>query len=254
VATLGVRPNFLDYSPRERERILRTELVLFPTLNYAQFLTTAGQRIFPSLETYLYADEKIKQTTLFYILGIPHPRTRVYYSRHHDEILEDFAFPFVAKIPRSSARGRGVYKIDSQEVLEAYLQKNPIAYIQEYVPHEKDLRVVLINYEPVLAYWRIPRPGNFRSNLAQGGSICFDSIPSDAVDTARQAAQKCRFNDVGMDLLLSEGRWQVLEANMEYGRQALQKKGLDLKEIIREKLLAGELGRRRKDKSVVCGV
>lgn len=241
VDTLGVRPNFLDYPPSERKRILTADMVLFPTLNYAQFLTTAGQRIFPSLETYLYADEKIKQTTLFYLLGVPHPRTRVYYRRHHQEIIKDFAFPFVAKIPRSSARGRGVFKIDTREALEAYLGRNPIAYIQEYVPHEQDLRVVLINYQPVLAYWRIPCSGNFRSNLAQGGEIRFDRIPQRAVEAARKAARKCRFDDVGMDLIFSRGRWQVLEANMEYGRKALQTQGLDLREIIRGKLLAGEL-------------
>jgi len=242
VDTLGVRPNFLDYSPRERERILTADMVLFPTLNYVQFLTTSGRKIFPSLETYLYADEKIKQTTLFYMLGIPHPHTRVYYRLHHHDILKDFAFPFVAKIPRSSARGRGVYKIDSKEALDAYLDLNKIAYIQEYVPHEQDLRVVLINYEPVLAYWRIPCSGNFRSNLAQGGMISFDPIPQEAVETAQNAARKCRLNDVGIDLIHSRGRWQVLEANMKYGRKGLQMQGLDLKEIIRKKLLSGELG------------
>jgi hypothetical protein len=32
-----------------------------------------GKNIFPNLETYLYADEKIKQTTLFYMLAFPIP-------------------------------------------------------------------------------------------------------------------------------------------------------------------------------------
>jgi ribosomal protein S6--L-glutamate ligase len=241
VLTLGVKSNFLDYTARERECILTADIVLFPTLNYAQFLTTSGIKIFPSLETYLYADEKIKQTTLFYMLGIPHPHTRVYYRRHHQDILKDFAFPFVAKIPRCSARGRGVFKIESKEALEAYLEVNKIAYIQEYVPHERDMRVVLINYQPVLAYWRIPCPGNFRSNLAQGGTISFDHIPREGVETARNAARKCRLNDVGIDVIHLRGHWHIMEANMKYGRKGLKMKGMDLKEIIREKLLSGEL-------------
>jgi len=242
VETLGVRPNFLDYTQTERNLILNADMVLFPTLNYAQFLTTLGKKIFPSLETYLYADEKIKQTTLFYMLGIPHPRTRVYYHLHHQDILDDFGFPFVAKIPRCSARGRGVFKIDNQEALDAYLGVHPIAYVQDYLPHDRDLRVVLINYDPVLAYWRIPSPGNFRSNLAQGGTISFDRIPAKGVETARNAARKCRLDDVGIDLIHSQGRWHVMEANMKYGHKGLKMKGLDLKEIIRGKLLSGELG------------
>jgi len=242
VETLGVRPNFLDYTQTERDHILNADMVLFPTLNYAQFLTTLGKKIFPSLETYLYADEKIKQTTLFYMLGIPHPRTRVYYHLHHQDILDDFGFPFVAKIPRCSARGRGVFKIDNQEALDAYLGVHPIAYVQEYLPHDRDLRVVLINYDPVLAYWRIPCPGNFRSNLAQGGTISFDEIPPEGVKAAQEAACKCRLTDVGIDLIQSQGLWHVMEANMKYGRNGLRMKGLDLKEIIRKKLLSGELG------------
>jgi len=241
VRTLGVRPNFLDYSPEERERILKADMVLFPTLNYAQFLTTSRRKIFPSLETHLYADEKIKQTTLFYMLGIPHPRTRVYYRRHHKDILDDFSFPFVAKIPRCSAQGRGVFKIDHQAALDAYLDRGPIAYIQEFLPHERDLRVVLINYEPVLAYWRIPCAGNFRANLAQGATICFDHIPPEALETAWDAAYRCRLNDVGMDLIHARGIWHIVEANMKYGRKGLKMKGMDLKQILRQKLLSGEL-------------
>jgi ribosomal protein S6--L-glutamate ligase len=241
VWTLGVRPNFLDYTPEERELILEADIVLFPTLNYAQFLTTSGRKIFPSLETYLYADEKIKQTTLFYMLGISHPRTKVYYHLHHQDILKEFTFPFVAKIPRCSARGRGVFKIDTNKALEAYLEVHKIAYIQEFLPHERDLRVVLINYQPVLSYWRIRCPGNFRSNLAQGGKICFDDIPREGIKTAQEAARKCRLNDVGIDLIHSQGQWYIMEANMKYGRKGLKMKGLDLKEILRGKLLSGEL-------------
>jgi len=241
VLTLGVRPNFMDYAPAERKKIFDAEIILFPTRNYAELFTTMRKRIFPSLETYLYADEKIKQTTLFYMMGVPHPRTRVYYHLHHADILKEFTFPFMAKIARRSAQGRGVFKIHNPDQLEAYLKLTRIAYIQEYIPHERDLRVLLINYQPVLCYWRIRNPENYRTNLSQGGTISFDGIPPEPVRLARESARKCRFNDVGMDLIQSGDQWCVVEANMKYGRKGLRMKGLDLKEIFREKLLSGEL-------------
>ncbi len=241
VLTLGVRPNFLDYTPQQRALITSSEVVLFPTLNYAQFLSTIGSRIFPSLETYLYADDKTKQTTLFHMLGIPHPRTRVYYHLHFHEILNDFTFPFVAKLPRLSARGRGVFKIECHEDLESYLRLTNVAYIQEYLPHDRDLRVILVNYKVILAYWRIAAAGSFKTNIAQGGEINFDNIPPEALEIARHAAKMCRFNDVGLDLIFSRGRWHVIEANMKYGRKGLRLKGLNLKEIFRGILLSGEL-------------
>jgi ribosomal protein S6--L-glutamate ligase len=236
-----VKPNYFDYSEEERRLIREAEIILFPTLNYAQFLTTGGKRIFPSLETHLYADEKIKQTTLFYLLGIPHPRTRIYFPLHHHHILQDFTFPFVGKVARRSAQGRGVFKIENQEALDRYLSQNKIAYIQEWLPHTRDLRVILINYEPTLSYWRETAPGNFRANVYQGGRVQFDHIPGEAVELAGEAARRCKLDDVGLDLIEHDGRWHVIEANMKYGRKGLKMKGLDLKEIIRGKLLSGDL-------------
>lgn len=241
VITLGVRPNFLDYPAPERELIHRAEMILYPTRNYAQFFTTAGKRLFPSLETYLYSDEKIKQTTLFYLLGIPHPRTRIYYHLHFNQIPQDFSFPFIGKLPRNSARGRGVFKIHNRRELEAYLAQTSVAYIQEYLPHDRDLRVLLLNYESILVYWRYRCLSNFRTNLAQGGVIGFEDLPEDGIRVALEAAKKCKFNDVGMDLIHCKGKWFVIEANMKYGRSALKMKGLDLKEIIRQKLISGEI-------------
>jgi ribosomal protein S6--L-glutamate ligase len=241
VLTLGVKPNFFDYSVQERKLILGAEIILYPTLNYAQFLTTMEKKIFPSLETYLYADEKIKQTTLFHMIEIPHPRTTVYYHLHHKDIIKEFSFPFVAKLARHSARGRGVFKIHNSEELQSYLDLTRIAYIQEYLPHDRDLRVVLIKYHPVLAYWRIRNPDNFRTNLSQGGKISFDDIPVEGVRLAQNSARKCKFDDVGMDLINCRDTWYVIEANMKYGRKGLMMKGLDLKKIMRQKLLSGEI-------------
>jgi len=241
VITLGVKPNFYDYTPREREMIFSAHIILYPTLNYAQFFTTVGKKIFPSLETYLYADEKIKQTTLFNLLGIPHPRTRIFYHLHHGDILKHFNFPFIAKIPRASAQGRGIFKIDNPGQLERYSKLTNIAYIQEYLPHEMDLRVILINYKPILSYWRESPPGSFKTNISQGGSIHFGHIPEEALNLAREYSRECRFNDVGLDFIKSDERWYLIEANMKYGRKGLKMKGMNLKEIIREKLLSGEL-------------
>ena len=241
VMTLGVRANFADYAPGEQELLLSSNAVLYPTRDYAQYFATMGKRIFPSLETHLYADEKIKQSTLFQLLQLPHPRTMIYYHLHHDHILDDFEFPFIAKVARASAQGRGVFKIQDEVALEKYLRTNPIAYIQEYLSHHRDLRVLLINYEPVIAYWRLNPPGEFRSNFHQGGLIQFDDVPRAVLEMARMVARKCRFDDVGLDFIECKGKWYLIEANMLYGRQGLRLKGLDLKEIIRAKLLSGEL-------------
>ena len=243
VCTLGVKPNFYDYSTVERDLISKSNIILYPTLNYAQFFTTMGKKIFPSLETHLYADEKIKQTTIFNMLEIPHPRTRIYYHLHHKDILSDFQFPFIAKIPRSSARGYGVYKIDDHDALKKYLALTNIAYIQQYLPHERDMRVILINYEPVLSYWRLRRSDDFRTNISQGGVIDFNEVPEEGIRMAVDYATRCKFDDVGLDIIYSGAKWYLIEANMKYGRKAMKIKGINHKDIIRKKLISGEIPR-----------
>jgi len=241
VLTLGVKPNFFDYTPEERDLILNSGIILYPTLNYAQFFTTMGKRIFPSLETYIYADDKIKQTTLFNMQDIPHPRTRFYFHLHHKEILNDFSFPFVAKLPRLSSQGRGIFKIGSEEELDRYLKLTNVAYIQEYMPHERDLRVILISHQVVLAYWRERPSDGFKTNIYQGGAFNFEDIPEQGLKAAREYSRLCGFNDVGLDLIQKKGEYYLIEANMKYGRKGLKQKGMDLKEILRKRLLGGEL-------------
>ncbi|MCK5229942.1 MAG: ATP-grasp domain-containing protein [Desulfobulbaceae bacterium] len=242
VLTLGVRPNFDDYSHKEKKLISASRIILYPTLNYAQLFTTMGKKIYPNVEWYLYADEKIKQTTLFYMLGIPHPRTRIYYRRQQSEIPADFPLPFIAKIPRGSAQGKGVFLITTTDELENYLKLTNIAYIQEYIPHTRNLRIVLINYQVVVSYFLESQADNFRTNLFQGGVVDFEGIPEEVIQKAEEYSRKCRFNEVGLDFIQNNGIWYLIEANMLFGRNGLKMKGLDLKKIVREKLLKGELG------------
>ena len=77
--------------------------------------------------------------------------------------------------------GCGVFLIHNDEELRRYLVRSPVAYIQEYLPLDRDLRVILINHQVILSYWKIAPLGEFRNNLAQGASIRFNGIPDEAL-------------------------------------------------------------------------
>ena len=128
--------------------IREAEVVYYPTETLVPQLAAMGKRSVStlSLACHLLEGDKIKQTTLFKLWGLPHPRTRVFYGRQRREITQRFAFPFVAKKPRASSRGRGVYLIENQTQLDAYLAKNKVAYIQERLPISRDIRVVVIRF------------------------------------------------------------------------------------------------------------
>ena len=241
VHTLGLRPNLEDYTPEERRLIGRAPTIYYPTDAFAAQLVSLGKRIFPSLECHLYEGDKIKQTRLFQLLDLPHPRTRVFYGRQRRRIGEHFSFPFIAKRPRGSSQGRGVFLIRDAGELERYLEDNPVAYIQEYLPLQRDIRVVLIGFQPVCAYWRIPPPGEFRCNLGQGGEVDFRGVPPQAVELACRLARRANLDEVGVDIAWHQGRPWLLEFNVKYGHQGPRQAGIDVRRLVLDKILAGEL-------------
>ncbi len=242
VRTLGVRSNFLDYTAEERQTILAAPKIYYPSVFYADLLDAMGKSLFPSYHTYKCVQDKIKQTALFDLLDIPHPRTRVYYGkRQMARIPFDFRFPMVAKVARGSALGKGVFLIRTPDELAVYCRQTRAAYIQEFLPLERDIRVVVIGRRVVHAYWRVAPPGEFRSNLAAGGRICLDPVPEAAITLARCTARRCGWTDVGMDIYWHGGRFGVFEANMKYGKEGFRKAGIDYDRLMEDMIANGEI-------------
>lgn len=235
VVTLGVRPNFSDYSPEERGLIRNAGKIYYPSTFYADMFAAIGKPIFPSVHTYRFVQDKIKQSALFALSEIPAPRTRTFYGKKcFERILSRFDFPMVGKIPRGSALGRGVFLLTDAEDLHRYLDLGRPAYIQEYLPIDRDMRILVIGGRLICAYWRIARPGEFRTNLGQAGRLSFDPVPEEAVALALHTALRCGWDDVGIDICLCRGKLYVLEANMKYGRQGLVEAGIDYSEMMEE--------------------
>jgi len=242
VVTLGVRPNFSDYSDQEVARIRDAEKIYYPSTHYIDMFDAMGKKTFPSAHTYRFVQDKIKQTTLFQLLKVPSPRTRFFYGRRKAEkIRQHFSFPFVAKIPRGSALGRGVYLIRNRSELDRYCEISKVAYIQVYLPMDRDIRVVVIGDRVAHAYWRVGGGGDFRNNVEQGGEIQLGNVPSEAISLGLDTARRCGWNDVGLDICCFEGTYYVLEANMKYGKQGFQKAGIDYVRLMEEMIQDGKI-------------
>ena len=242
VRTLGVKTNFSDYDPDAAELIRRAGIIYYPTPFYADLFDAIGKRTFPSYHTYKCVQDKIKQSALFSLLAIPHPRTRVFYGRKQKKsIPRYFSFPLIAKTPRGSAMGRGVFLIQSQADLDGYCDGHQTAYVQEYLPSDRDIRVVVIGYRVVHAYWRIAPPDEFRSNIAVGGSVGLDPVPAAATELALSTARRCGWNDVGIDILPYRDRYYVLEANMKYGKEGFRTAGIDYIRMMEQMIRKGEI-------------
>jgi ribosomal protein S6--L-glutamate ligase len=101
------------------------------------------------------------------------------------------------------------------------------------------MRVVVIGRNVVHAYWRLTPPRDFRSNVAVGGEVSLDPVPSQALSLALETARKCRWDDVGIDICRWENRFYILEANMKYGKEGFRTAGIDYIRLM-EKLIEDE--------------
>ena len=242
VITLGVRPNYQDYSPDERAMIRSAPKIYYPSSFYADLFDAMNKTTFPSYHTYKCVQDKIKQTALLQMLEIPHPKTRVFYGKRQKQtIQEHFSFPFVAKIPRGSAMGRGVYLIRNQTDLDQYLKICHPAYIQQYLATDRDIRVVVIGRRIVHAYWRLAPKDTFKSNIAAGGKVSLDPIPEEALSLALTTARCCEWDDVGIDILAHGGKYYVIEANMKYGKEGFRQAGIDYLKLMEQLIADGEI-------------
>lgn len=241
--TIGI-PNTQYVKPEkmleEEVKIKAANWLLFPEYWQVNSLVYGWhKKIFPSINTYHLGHDKIEMSRLFQAISPANvPRTLILRNDKGvaARILEEFSYPFIAKVVRSS-EGRGVSLIENKRDLDQYLKENRILYLQEYLPVNRDLRVVLIGKRVFSAYWRIGREGNFRNNLAQGGEISYKNIPDGALELVEGIARQAGINYAGFDLAIIGNHFYLLEFNVFFGNRGLAGKSKEISNCIYRYLL-----------------
>ncbi len=248
--TLGI-PGVVYVKPEASDRhtaeIDAADWLLFPEYWQINSLVYARRkRIFPSIATYHLGHDKVEMTRALQARWPDHlPTTllRAGSESGRDDIAESLGFPLVAKEPRSS-EGRGVQLIADAAQWRDYCAGRHLLYAQEYLPIDRDLRLVVIGREVVASYWRLQPPGGFLNNLAAGGTLAFDPAPRAAVSLVRRIARALRIDHAGFDVAMVDGRPYVLEFNRLFGNAGLREQGVATGPLIHAHLLAAGNGRR----------
>ncbi len=174
-------------------------------------------RFIPSLDTQFANKSKENVTRFCTKYDLPVPKTRIFYER--DEALNFLAQTSYPKIIKksygpSNYGGYFVHKVDSfthaQELLE---RKNyyPV-YVQDFVPMEADIRVMLIGHKPVCAFWRRPVEGEWLTNTSQGGTMDYQDVPQGVLDLAVDASKVANAEYWACDIAVGkDGQFRILE-------------------------------------------
>jgi ribosomal protein S6--L-glutamate ligase len=180
-------------------------------------------RVFPSEASYRLGHDKIEMTRAFEVVApvnTPHTRIAPNTPRHAEDLWQEMGLPFVAKLPKAS-QGNGVWLITDHRQWRDYLNSTDILYVQEYLPIDRDVRVIVVGTEVVSAYWRCQSERGFYNNIAQGGTVDYSPVPVQVTDLALHLARSLDINHAGFDIALVEGHPYVLEFNRLFGNQGI---------------------------------
>lgn len=220
--------------------IRRADWILFPphwqvnTLHYV-----LGRRMFPNIAGYHLGHDKVVMTRAL-TAAFPHhvPDTLILPpdERSVDRVLEHFTLPVVAKVPRSSM-GAGVALLESAGAVREWARQHDVLYLQEYLPTRRDLRVVWVGDRVIGAYWREGAAGAFHNNVARGGRLSFDHVPEAALRLVERVARTLGLDHAGFDLMELGGHFYVIEFNVLFGNEGLNRSGIPVGRHIHEHLL-----------------
>lgn len=210
---------------RCRNDILAARGVLFPEYWQVNALVFGLDRhIFPSLPSYLVGHDKVEMTRCFQMIAPNHvPFTLIEPNTPDaaDQVWDAMPLPYVAKIPRSSM-GQGVFLIEDRAQWRDYLAVSPVIYAQEYLPIDRDLRVIWVGKRIVASYWRLQSPRGFYNNIAQGGEAVAGPVPVAAKKLVHRLATQLGIDHGGLDIAFVGSHPFVIEFNRLFGNQGIE--------------------------------
>jgi ribosomal protein S6--L-glutamate ligase len=136
--------------------------------------------------------------------------------------------PVVVKLLEGT-QGLGVVlaetKKAAESVIGAFRQLDANILVQQYIKEAggADLRAFVVDGRVIAAMKRQGAPGDFRSNLHQGGSAETVKLTPKERATAIRAAKTMGLSIAGVDMIQSESGPMILEVNSSPGLEGIEK-------------------------------
>lgn len=135
--------------------------------------------------------------------------------------------PVVVKLLEST-QGKGVVLAESRKaaytLVDAFRGLDAHFLVQEFVKEASgtDIRCFVVDGKVVGSIKRTARPGEFRSNIHQGGSAVKVALSRIERQSAIKAARALGLNVAGVDILRSDTGPKILEVNSSPGLQGIE--------------------------------
>lgn len=150
---------------------------------------------------------------------IPFPKTySVFDEKNLKHIVKDLGFPVIVKLSEVH-KGKGVFLANKLQDIQKIILNYPnnTYLVRQFIKNNGDIRVFVVGYKAVAAMRRIPKKGEFRSNISAGGKGEFFDLDKNLKikKLAEKAARVCGIEIAGVDIMIDRktGKEYVLEVN-----------------------------------------
>ena len=206
-------------------------------ISMMEHMEVAGIKVINS--TYPFRRSRDKYATQYTLqaAGIPIPKTFTTESlaRAYEKTQE--MIPIIYK-PILSSMGKGSMKFDETDLAyNAYRMLDRLyqpLIIQGYIPNPgRDIRIFVVGDECIGAVYKYIPEGQWKSNVAQGGKMVEEEMPSEIIELGFKAARTMGLDYCGVDIMESSDGPVVLEVNAAPGWQGLKEAtGKDVADLI----------------------
>ncbi len=211
-----------ETSEKFGDTVLQRCISYFRGLHTTAFLESKGLTVINSMDVNLTCGNKLLTTLKLEKAKVPTPRTHLSFTEDGAmKSLEVLGYPAVLK-PVTGSWGRMVVRLKDRETAQAMLEirsmmegsLNQIFYLQEMVNRPpRDIRTIVAGDRIIVALYRYAAPGEWRTNIAQGGKGDICMVTDELEDIVLRAADTVGGGLLGVDAMESPEGILVHEVN-----------------------------------------
>jgi len=208
----------LDKNEENFGTVIQRCVSYYRSLHSTAALEGKGVNVINSLNTSIFAGNKLFTHMLLAKHGIPTPFSAVAFSEESAlELLEKRGYPMVLK-PTVGSWGRMIALLKDRDSAEGIMETREkmypiyqVYYLEEFVDRPpRDLRAITIGDKVVAAIYRYSGNGQWKTNMALGGKAEQCKVTKELEDICVKAKNAVQGQIVGIDLMESKERGLVV--------------------------------------------
>ncbi|MDE1839171.1 MAG: lysine biosynthesis protein LysX [Thaumarchaeota archaeon] len=202
----------LDKSKEDHGIVIQRCVSYYRSLHSTAAFEGKGVNVINSLNTSIFAGNKLFTHMLLLKKGVPTPFSAVAFSQESAlDLLDKRGYPMVIK-PTVGSWGRMIAMIKDKESAEAIIESREsmypiyqVYYLEEFVNRPpRDIRAIVIGDRVVAAIYRYSGEDQWKTNMALGGRAEELKVTKELEDICIKAKEAVQGQIVGVDLMESK--------------------------------------------------